>query len=91
MTAAAQPVIDDSGIAEEDFVVGNPLENCKNKYLVLHCWVLSVESFQFLVGGLQVHSRSTTGFYYNDINFALRSIRVANVMDMIWSVILKIR
>lgn len=26
LTAAVQPVIDESGIAEEDFVVGNPLK-----------------------------------------------------------------
>lgn len=36
LTAAAQPVIDDSGIAEEDFVVGNPLGNCIFTYLVLY-------------------------------------------------------
>lgn len=36
LTAAVQPVIDDSGIAEEDFVVGNPLGNCIFTYSVLY-------------------------------------------------------
>lgn len=41
LTSTEQPVINDSNITEEDFVVGYPPENFRFASLVFQCWVLS--------------------------------------------------